>query len=362
MVRRSAWWIFATLSTACLVQNPDFEASTASDGGSTPQGEPTLPTTSADETDTAATAGSGSDSDSATGSGATASTAAATDTTDTTDTTGTTDAATSAASATTAADQLCERIECGPHATCALIEGDATCVCDPGFIAQGDACLDVDECPTEPCDVGLCENLPGSYACAFPQTCAQLKDLAPAAPDGAYQLYVEGDAARPWLAWCHDMAGTPREYLTLPKQGVLENIATYRNSGTFRTTQYKKIRLDPATWRVDTADATFVDKIGAALYGVQAVATVAYGAGVACPSGLSGANVDLRNTPFAVTSQWCFGGASNSSSKMGSGQEISVTIGSFSCGWHAPDASGCPVAPIPINGVGPPLQLEYIGP
>ena len=33
--------------------------------------------------------------------------------------------------------------------------------------------------------------------------------------DGEYTLYVGGAADQPWPAYCHDMAGTPAEYLVL---------------------------------------------------------------------------------------------------------------------------------------------------
>jgi len=351
---RNTWWILAAFSPACLVVNPDFEASSASDSGATSSASSVA--ADVDESDATSATAAGSDAGSSSSSTTTTSSSSSSSSSTSTDPTDTQASA-------TAADQLCDRVECGPNATCELIDGETTCACDPGFIPDRDTCVDLDECANDPpCGAGFCQNFPGDYACVFPKTCAELKALAPATPDGAYQLYVDGQEAKPWLAWCHDMANAPREYLTLPEQDALDNLATYRSSSNFRITQYKKIRLDPMTWKVDTADATFSADLGLANYLGQPVNKVAYAAGIACPSGLSGANVDLQNTPFKVTSQWCVGGSILSHSKTGSGQVIDITVSSGTCGWHAPDLSGCPVAPNPVNGVGPALQLEYIPP
>lgn len=46
---------------------------------------------------------------------------------------------------------------------------------------------------------------------------ADVKAHMPAATDGTYKLYLAGDPARPWMAYCAQMATatTPREYLSL---------------------------------------------------------------------------------------------------------------------------------------------------
>src|SRR5262249_1960121 len=54
---------------------------------------------------------------------------------------------------------------CGVDGKC---HANGTQVCDPGYVRQGTACVDVDECaaPTSPCDAHAdCMNLPGTYQC-----------------------------------------------------------------------------------------------------------------------------------------------------------------------------------------------------
>lgn len=61
----------------------------------------------------------------------------------------------------------CEE-DCTENASCVVEDTSAICACDEGFEADGDVCVDVDECEEEdPCDESAtCENTEGSYECA----------------------------------------------------------------------------------------------------------------------------------------------------------------------------------------------------
>ena len=52
----------------------------------------------------------------------------------------------------------------------------------------------------------------GASAQGLAQDCADIKAANPAATDGTYVIAPGGN---PFFVHCHDMAGTPREYLTL---------------------------------------------------------------------------------------------------------------------------------------------------
>ncbi|MFY0584017.1 GON domain-containing protein [Cystobacter fuscus] len=67
--------------------------------------------------------------------------------------------------------------------------------------------------------------LPGlSHAAA---TCAEFHAQYPNAGDGSYTLVIGN---QPVDVYCHDMAGTPREFLTLSKTGSTTNYALYGQS------------------------------------------------------------------------------------------------------------------------------------
>ncbi len=67
-------------------------------------------------------------------------------------------------------DPSCETLSCGANASCAMVDGEATCQCDAAFEGDGQTCTDIDECATntDDCaDVGAeCTNLQGSHNCA----------------------------------------------------------------------------------------------------------------------------------------------------------------------------------------------------
>jgi hypothetical protein len=138
-----------------------------------------------------------------------------------------------------------------------------------------------------------------------PATCQELKSVNPQAVDGEYVLYLNGNPAQPWTAWCHDMAGTPTEYLTL-LETVTSNFSQYTagwaSPGTNVRTTYFKLRIDPATLRVNTTDQTFSSSSGVLNHsGYGEVHSMPYASAASCdwaPSGV--ANLDLRGTSFTV--------------------------------------------------------------
>ena len=90
----------------------------------------------------------------------------------------------------------------------------------------------------------------------------------PDAVDGTYTLYVNGDPAKPWEAFCAGMqlASGPSEYLTLVNVLGDANFSQYTaggfSPGTNVKTSYIRLRLDPTTLKVAIADETFASSSG----------------------------------------------------------------------------------------------------
>ncbi|MCP3167810.1 GON domain-containing protein [Myxococcus qinghaiensis] len=138
-----------------------------------------------------------------------------------------------------------------------------------------------------------------------PATCQDVKNANPSAEDGEYTLYFNGYRFEPWTAWCHDMAGTPTEYLTLKQTGTTSNYSQYTVGGettgeTVRTT-YFKLRIDPLTLRVNTSDQRFASSTGGLYFRGSLVSSMPYASAMSCDRvAAGGANLDLRDTPFTV--------------------------------------------------------------
>ncbi|RKH65430.1 GON domain-containing protein [Corallococcus llansteffanensis] len=194
----------------------------------------------------------------------------------------------------------------------------------------------------------------------LPATCQDIRTAQPSAPDGPYLLYVGGKAALAWTAWCHDMAGTPKEYLTLEQTGSGSNYSQYlaggNSTGTTVRTSYTRLRINPVTLRVDTADPTFSTSTGSLLHSPVQVTSMPYAVGMSCNSTQAQAQVDLRGTPFAVApGQLSLGGSSPQGSAVYSEADQVVGLsGGGSCGWMGPPGSYNP-----FNQSGAALQLQY---
>ncbi len=60
----------------------------------------------------------------------------------------------------------CAAAPCDENATCTNRPGTYTCECNENYVGDGEVCLDVDECLDDPCDPNAaCDNQPGSFAC-----------------------------------------------------------------------------------------------------------------------------------------------------------------------------------------------------
>ncbi|WP_018680486.1 GON domain-containing protein [Actinokineospora enzanensis] len=173
-------------------------------------------------------------------------------------------------------------------------------------------------------------------------SCAAVHALLPGAPDGNYFLatnrYLLG-------VYCHDMFGTPREYLNLAASGPTANFSQYTAGGAApgsntRTT-FSKLRLNPQNLTIDVNDLTFATSTGQLTHGNQTVTSIPYGTAVGCNSSANGvANVDLRGTAFAVSSTFHLGGfmPAGTSTASAANQLFNLTGGGY-CGWNAPSAT-----------------------
>ncbi|WP_375768509.1 GON domain-containing protein [Archangium gephyra] len=204
------------------------------------------------------------------------------------------------------------------------------------------------------------------YRQSTPASCQDIKTAHPAAADGAYVLYVNGDVAKPWEAWCHNMAGTPAEYLSLPSTGPSLNFSQYTagansGGGSNVRTLFTKVRIDPATLRVTTGDQTFSTSSGFLWHPVQnAVTSMSYAAAMNCDFGNPGlGNVDLRGTPFAAApGQFVVVGSYPSGAATYSSDNQVVDLWNRGdCGWNSVQG-----ADHPFNGRSALLQLQYAPP
>lgn len=190
-------------------------------------------------------------------------------------------------------------------------------------------------------NIGPLPNLRQALQQLAPATCQQLKNRNPWLGDGEYLLYLNGNAAWPWTAWCHGMAGTPTEYLTLKQTGT-SNFSQYTaggaSPGTNVRTTYFKLRINPATLQVNTADQTFSSSSGQLTHGPSAVSSMPYGSAMSCDWAPSGqANLDLRGTPFAMAlNQFVVAGWSAVGVALYSpdARLVDLTGGGY-CGWNS---------------------------
>ena len=135
--------------------------------------------------------------------------------------------------------------------------------------------------------------------------CAAIKEANPTAGDGTYIISPGG---KTFAVHCHDMAGNPREYLTLANTGPGANYAAFggEHGGVVErvTTAYTRVRLDPATLLVNVADQTFSSSAGAdCCIGPTTIVAMPYAHASACRGDYwdaGDANVDLTGTPFTV--------------------------------------------------------------
>jgi len=199
-----------------------------------------------------------------------------------------------------------------------------------------------------------------------PASCLDIRSAHPGAPDGPYTLNIGHDPAKPWMAFCRNMATTPVEFLSLQHVGPDANFSQYTaggaSAGTSARTQFSKVRIDPATLLVDISDQTFSTSSGTTWNGSTAVTSMPYGVAMSCDDTASGVgNIDLTGTPFAVAAgEFVQGGADNSGSATYSsgGRVVSLTGGGY-CGWTCASASPSSETYNPFNQTGT-FQLNLV--
>ena len=169
-----------------------------------------------------------------------------------------------------------------------------------------------------------------------PQSCQDILDANPTAGDGDYVIRPNGQM---FSVYCHDMAGTPKEYLTLENTGGGSNFSQMTAGGDIYSTLvtgYTKVRLDPDSLLVDINDRTFSATTGTPdnPWGTAAL-DYATAMGCAAPGSQTGVgNIDLVGTPFAVNSTFTAKGylAAGSAAFSTGGQVVDLQGGGY-CGW-----------------------------
>lgn len=173
--------------------------------------------------------------------------------------------------------------------------------CGNGILESGEQCDDGNQIYNDGCEVD-CMLTPAVVS----KTCAGLAAAANRPlVDGAYVLHFGGDSTKPWVAYCLDMAGVPKEYLQLMRT-TGRNFSQYTAggavSGTNERTVYTKIKIDPSTLVVDTTDQAFASTSGSVSINGVPVVAMQYGSAGSCDSKPSGiANIDLQGTPFTIS-------------------------------------------------------------
>jgi hypothetical protein len=170
-------------------------------------------------------------------------------------------------------------------------------------------------------------------------SCRELAARSTQYGDGRYWLQLQDQSV---LLYCHDMAGTPREYLDLP-EGNCSEYVTLRPNGIRRVqTCFQRVRLDPGTLRVDIGDLTFSQtrKQGVVRHDNKVVDAMPYATAMSCDApGLpvGKAHVTLTGTGFAAVDTFKAQGymATGEVKDDGSGQSLELRGGGY-CGWIAP--------------------------
>lgn len=217
---------------------------------------------------------------------------------------------------------------------------DSDVVADTGKSDAADSEAVVDAGPSDAPNDSLSEGSPPQY----PATCAVLTATSPTSPpDGSYTLYLGGDPAKPWTAYCHDGL----EYLTLPTSST--NYSQFTAGGVAVginvRTSYTRVRYVVDLGEVDISDQTFATSTGSIqITGVVApVTSMLYGVAASCDGADSGiAMIDLTGTSFSVApGQFLLGGAQATDSVTYSDDNRVVNIaGGGVCGWEGPGTLG----------------------
>jgi hypothetical protein len=218
------------------------------------------------------------------------------------------------------------------NGTSVCVQGECKVSCTPGFGWDGYNCVSL------------------AQAFLYPTRCSQILMFYPSSPDGEYLLFVNHAEWMPWQAYCRNMGSTPLEYLTLPMSSPGTNYAQYTNYSSIVRTNYTRVRINPLTLVVNTADQTFSSSAGSLYHGSTLVTSMPFGVAMSCDGGASGrANINLVETPFMISDTVCIGGAGGSGTGTFSyeNQVLDIVGGGF-CGWAMP----CPDIFNPYNNRG----------
>jgi len=185
-----------------------------------------------------------------------------------------------------------------------------------------------------------------------PASCAGVRAALPIAGDGNYLLNT-GSHLVP--VYCHDMAGTPREYVTLGATNFSQYTAGGASPGTSVRTTFTRVRLNPATLTVDINDLTFATSSGSLTLGGLVVTSMPYAVAMSCDSGPSGVGrADLSGTAFTLAASYQVGGFNASGTAAVSGDNRSVDLaGGGYCGW----ITSAPFIYNPVNPSGADFHL-----
>jgi hypothetical protein len=213
-----------------------------------------------------------------------------------------------------------------------------------------------------------------------PATCAEVKAGNPSATDGTFSIFPAGPLGPLLSVFCHDMAGTPTEFLSLAHTESGHNFAQYTaggaSPGTSVVTRYTKIRFDPIpikllplTFRVNIADQTFTMSSGqlchshqlAGCPAGQLVNSMPYAVAMDCIGSGSHAglgNLDLRGTLFNVVNTFTVQSfLGTGSATFSTPQLVDLTGGGF-CGWIAPATTFNPINTNPLSDANGGFDLQ----
>jgi hypothetical protein len=207
----------------------------------------------------------------------------------------------------------------------------------------------------------------GPVDAASRSNCGDIKSHVSGAVDGTYTLYLGGDSAKPWQAYCAGIANTPHEYLSLTGTNFAQYTQGGKSSGTDVRTTFTKVRFDPSSLRVDISDRSFATSTGMLNHAGSGtmVMSMPYSVAMDCASNNSKtgvAQIDLTGTSFVLPNGFqFFEGGNNPSGAVQMPDNQHATInGGGNCGWIGP--MNTPVNAFNNNvtsGNGTILQLAY---
>lgn len=136
--------------------------------------------------------------------------------------------------------------------------------------------------------------LHGAAISGVAASCADIRTAAPVAADGNYIIAPQGAG---FEVHCADMATAPKSYLTLARTAEGQNYSQSFRGVNYRT-RFTRVRLNPASVRVDVGDTRFASTNFGAV-----AQRLSYGHATDCSNYFTrngSANIDLTGTAFKV--------------------------------------------------------------